>query len=58
MLLKLEAFGDLTEAQMSPRTLLGWLAEFKTDKQLPQDMAPRFQKPETKQAKLSMRGDR
>ena len=45
MLLKLEAFGDLTAAQLSPGTLLGGLAEFKTDKQLPLDMAPGFQKP-------------
>lgn len=45
MLLKLEAFGDLTAAQLSPATLLGWLAEFKTDKQLPQDVAPGFLRP-------------
>lgn len=39
MLLKLETFGDLTAAQMSPGILLGWMTEFKTGKQIPQDIA-------------------
>lgn len=45
MLLKLETFGDLTAAQMSPGILLGWMTEFKTGKQIPQDIAPVSQEP-------------
>lgn len=44
MLFKLEAFDNLTAAQLSPGTQLDCLAEFKTDEQLLQDVTPEVEK--------------